>query len=106
MQRVEHFGDRHAQRFGPLSVHMRKDAGGAHAKTGAYRSDRRMLSRFGEKLLGHTGKLVEVPAARILKLEGKSSCGAESPNRRGVKCQNQCLRNFRELTVRRADQGL
>ena len=79
---------RHAQRFGSFSVHMGKDSRRAHAKAGADRSDRRVLSGFGEKLLGHAGKLVEIPAARILKLEGKPARGAESSDRRGVKGQN------------------
>src|SRR6185295_11865767 len=83
LQRVEHFGDRHAQRFGSIPVYMGKDSRRADAKAGADRSDRRVLSGFSEKLLGHAGKLVEVPAAGILKLEGKATRGAESPDRRG-----------------------
>ncbi len=106
LQRVEHFGDRHAQRFGSLSVHMSKDSRRAHAKAGADRSDRRVLSGFGEKLLGHARELVEIPAAGILKLKGKSARGAESSDGRGVKGQNQRLGNFRELSIRGADQGL
>src|SRR6185295_7968285 len=65
-----------------------------------------MLSGFGEELLGYAGELVEVPAARILKLEGKPARGTESPNRRGVKGQNQGFGNLRELSIRGADQGL
>src|SRR6185295_15438685 len=85
LRRVEHFRDRHAQRFGSIPVHMGKNSRRADAKAGADRSDRRVLSGFGEKLLGHAGKLVEVPAARILKLEGKSARGAQSSDRWGVK---------------------
>ena len=85
---------------------MGKDSRRAHAKAGADRSDHRVLSGFGEKLLGHAGELVEIPAARILKLEGKPARGAESSDRRGVKGQNQRLRNFRELSIRGADQSL
>src|SRR4029077_5414836 len=106
LQRVEHFRNRHTQRFGPFSVHMRKDSWGSHAKTGADRSDRRVLSGLDEKLLDYAGQLVEVTAARILKLNGKSARGAESSDRRGVKGQDQRLRNFRELSIRSADQGL
>ena len=64
---------------------MGKDSRRTHAKAGADRSDRRVLSGFCEKLLGHAGELVEISTARILKLEGKSARGAESSDRRGVK---------------------
>src|SRR5688572_24778550 len=84
---------------------MGEDSRGAHAKTGTGGSDRRVLPGFDEKLLGHAGELIEIPAAGILKLEGKSSRGTESSDGRGVKSQNQCLRNLRELPVRGADQG-
>ena len=56
----------------------------------------------GNKLHGG-GELIEIPAARILKLKSKPTRSAEPSNRRRIERQNERLGNLGKFSVGRAD---
>src|SRR5687768_6636186 len=94
---VKDFRNRHTERFGAFAVNRRIQAGGAYAKIGAGSCDRGVFHGLGYEFLGGLGELGEIAAAGILQLKGKTTRGAETPDRRGIECEDKGLGNFREL---------
>ena len=106
LHRIEDFRDRDPEGFGTVAVDRGVQSRRGHPKAGADAADRRVLLGLGHELLGHGCKFLEIPAARILDLDGEPARRAEATDRRRVEGQYDRVAEFPEFFEGPSDQRL